>query len=369
MTTSLAELDTDRMVGVLQELVQAESFSADAGGVTRCAEVLASLGRDVVGERAQILGTEHPLVRWSFGSRMRVLLIGHLDTVWPMGTLKRWPFSVEDGLATGPGVFDMKAGLVQGLFALSSLDDLDGVTLLVNSDEETGSDHSRAAIEELGARAEAVLVLEPSEKGALKIARKGQATYRIDARGRAAHSGLNPWDGANALVGLAHAVLELEPIAHGETTVTPTVAGAGATKNTVPAQAHAFVDVRASTIAEQQRADGALLALSSKVEDVTLDVTRETIRPPLESSASEALFARARRVADDLGLEPLDGVRVGGASDGNWTAALGTPTLDGLGPVGGGAHAEGEHVVVERMPERALLVAALVSDLLREGSG
>lgn len=367
MTTRVAEIDTDRMVGVLQELVEAESFSADARGVSRCAEVLASLGRDLVGERAQIIGTEHPLVRWSFGSRMRVLLIGHLDTVWPMGTLKRWPFSLEDGIATGPGVFDMKAGLVQGLFALASLGDLDGVTLLVNSDEETGSAHSRAAIEELGARAEAVLVLEPSEKAALKIARKGQATYRIDAHGRAAHSGLNPWDGANALVAVSHAVLELEAIAKDDTTVTPTIASAGTTKNTVPASAQVSVDVRASTIAEQQRADSELLALTSRLDGVTLDVTRETIRPPLEASASEALFARAKRLAEGLGLEPLEGVAVGGASDGNWTATLGTPTLDGLGPVGGGAHAEGEHVVVDRMAERATLVAALVTDLLKGG--
>lgn len=366
MTTRIA-IDVDRMVGVLQELVEAESFSSDAGGVTRCAETLASLGRELLGERAQIVGMEHPIVRWSFGARTRVLLIGHLDTVWPMGTLRRWPFSVADGIATGPGVFDMKAGLVQGLFALASLDDLDGVTLLVNSDEETGSDASRAAIEDLGARAEAVLVLEPSEKGALKVARKGQATYRIDARGRAAHSGLNPRDGANALVGLAHAVLELDRIADGDTTVTPTVAQAGTTKNTVPAHAHAFVDVRASTIAEQQRADGELLALTSKTDGVSLDVTRATIRPPLERSASDALFARAQGLAEGLGLEPLEGVAVGGASDGNWTAALGTPTLDGLGPVGGGAHAEGEHVIVAEMPERAALLAALVSDLLKEG--
>jgi glutamate carboxypeptidase len=356
------------MLACLKELVETESFSADAAAVTRCADVVARIGSEMLGVEPEVTGGDHPIVRFTFGTEpSRVVLLGHFDTVWPIGTLDRWPFSVSDGVATGPGIFDMKAGVVQGLFALASLDRRDGVTLLLNSDEELGSDSSRASIEEVGGAAEAVLVLEPSEKGALKIARKGQAGYRATAHGRAAHAGLNPWDGANALVQIAHTVLALEAVASGDTTVTPTLAKAGTTSNTVPALATVDIDVRASTIAEQRRANNELLALGAQVPGVRLDIECLTIRPPLEASASEALFARANALAGRLGLEPLEGVQVGGASDGNWTAALGTPTLDGLGAVGGGAHAEGEHVIVDKMAERTTLVAALVTDLLKEG--
>ena len=361
-------IDTDRMLGALQELVSTESFSSDRDGVTRCAEAVEALGHDLLGERGQIHGYEHPVVRWTFGAPpSRVMLLGHFDTVWPMGTLARWPFSVSDGVATGPGVFDMKAGVVQGLFALASLDDLHGVSVLLTSDEEIGAPGSRELIEQVGREANAVLVLEPSEQGALKLARKGQATYRIDAHGKAAHSGLNPWDGANALTALSQSLLDAARMADGDTTVTPTLAQAGSAMNTVPAHAHAFVDVRFFTGAEQERVRSEMHALTSSVDGVRLDVECPHERGPLEREASTDLFARAQRLAEELGLEPLDGVAVGGASDGNFTAALGTPTLDGLGPVGAGAHAEGEHVIVEKMSERAALVAALVRDLLREG--
>jgi glutamate carboxypeptidase len=366
--TTRVSLDTGRMVAVLQELVEVESFSSDPGAVADCAQTLARLGGSLLGVDAEIIGDTHPAVRFTFGAGApRVMLLGHFDTVWPIGTLARWPFAVDDGIATGPGVFDMKAGVVQGLFALASLDRCDGVSFLVTSDEEIGAPGSRGLIEDMGREAAAVLVLEPSEKGALKLARKGQATYRIDAHGRAAHSGLNPWDGANALTALSHAITKLDAIADGDTTVTPTLAQAGSAKNTVPAHAHAFVDVRTFTAEEERRVRKEIGTLASDVDGVRLEVVCEHERGPLERSASQALFARAQRLAERLGLEPLEGVAVGGASDGNFTAALGTPTLDGLGPVGAGAHAEGEHIVVDKMTERAALVAALVTDLLKEG--
>jgi glutamate carboxypeptidase len=360
-------LDTDRMLAVLQDLVEVESFSSDASAVLDCAHAVARIGDSLLGAEGEIIGETHPAVRFTFGtSASRVMLLGHFDTVWPIGTLARWPFSVTDGIATGPGVFDMKAGVVQGLFALASLDDLDGVSVLLTSDEEIGAPGSRELIEEMGRAARAVLVLEPSEEGALKLARKGQATYRIDANGKAAHAGLNPWDGANALTALSHAILALERVADGDTTVTPTLAQAGSAMNTVPAQAHCFVDVRTFTADEQERVREEITMLTSAVDGVRLEVECLHERGPLERTASTDLFARAQRIASELGLLALQGAEVGGASDGNFTAALGTPTLDGLGAVGAGAHAEGEHVIVEKMSERAALVAALVTDLLKE---
>lgn len=209
-------------------------------------------------------------------------------------------------------------------------------------------------------------MLEPSAGGALKTARKGVSTYRVEVQGRAAHAGLEPEKGANALIELAHQVLHLEALARPEmgTTVTPTVAGAGTTTNTVPAVAYVDVDVRVASGAEQQRVDQAMHALSATVAGTAVVVSGGPNRPPLPAFSSAALAARAVGLAAELGLGPLATCEVGGGSDGNFTAALGVPTLDGLGAVGDGAHARGEHVLVSAMPERAALVAALLEDLL-----
>jgi glutamate carboxypeptidase len=352
------------MLDALERLVVAESPSSDQAAVTRCAGVLADLFEEVIGRRPSVSSGDHPVVRLDLGTRPRVLLLGHFDTVWPAGTIERWPFRVDDGIATGPGVFDMKAGIVQGLFALRALGDVDGVTVLLTSDEELGSPASQGVIEEVGAQVGSVLVLEPAEKGALKLARKGCSTYEMDFAGRAAHAGLDPHAGANALVALARAVSDVDAIGAGETTVTPTVARAGTTINTVPAAAKLVVDVRAWTLHEQQRVDAEMRAIAPRVEGVELRTERVADRPPLERSMAEALFVRAQRIAATIGIGELSGVEVGGGSDGNFTAALGTPTLDGLGAVGDGAHAEGEHIVVDKMAERAALVAALIEDLL-----
>jgi glutamate carboxypeptidase len=210
-------------------------------------------------------------------------------------------------------------------------------------------------------------VLEPSEKGALKLARKGCSTYAVTVKGRASHAGLDPSAGRNALVEVAHQVLEITTLGEGQTSVTPTIARVGTASNTVPALGTLLVDARVPSMEERQRIDDAMMSLRPHIDDVTITVERTTGHPPMPRSASEELFERARKVAASIGLPDLDGVEVGGASDGNFTAAAGCPTLDGLGPVGGGAHAEGEHVVVDKMPERATLVAALISDLLNEG--
>ena len=362
---------TPEMVRLLEELVTSESPSSDAEAVRATATLFATAGSAVLGREPEWLATgESPVLRWRIPPRGRaggrpVLLLGHLDTVWPLGTIARWPFTVTDGRATGPGVFDMKAGLVQALFAMAELDRGDrpsaGVELLVTSDEEIGSPSGRRFIEDAASSAGAVLVLEASAAGRLKLARKGVGVYRLDVTGRAAHAGLEPEKGVNALTIAADLVLRLGGIADvaAGTTVTPTLASAGSAQNTVPAEATVTVDVRATTVAEQQRVDREIRSLPVPAE-ARLAVLGGTNRPPLERDASAGLFATARDLAPRCEIPHLQGVAVGGGSDGNFTAALGVPTLDGIGAVGDGAHAEGEYVVVDEMARRAALVAELV---------
>ncbi|GAA4998301.1 M20 family metallopeptidase [Yinghuangia aomiensis] len=306
---------------------------------------------------------------WRFGAGpTRVLLIGHVDTVWPLGTLERWPFAVEGDRATGPGCFDMKAGLIQAIHAVSLLPDRDGVALLVTSDEELGSPTSREWIEEQAAGARAAFVMEASAAGALKTERKGVSIYQVTALGRAAHAGLEPEKGVNAAVELAHqtlAVLDLADPGAG-TTVTATIVHGGTTNNTVPSSAVLDVDVRAATVAEQKRVDRAFRRLQPVLHGATLEVVGGPNRPPLEAAMSGDLFDRAAKLTKQLGLPEPRAVAVGGGSDGNFTAAVGVPTLDGLGAVGDHAHAEGEYVLVSAMPERAALLAAVVRDVLDE---
>jgi glutamate carboxypeptidase len=228
-----------------------------------------------------------------------------------------------------------------------------------------GSGHSREVIEESAREVKAVLVLEPSERGALKIARKGTSGYRIEITGVAAHAGIEPHKGVNALVDLARQVIKLEEIAlpAAGTTVTPTLSSAGTTGNTVPAKAEVYVDVRAVTIAEQDRVDQEMKQLSPFVEGASITVRGGPNRPPLQNTASAELMELAQNVASEIGIGPLEGAEVGGGSDGNLTAALGIKTLDGLGAVGGGAHALSEHVQVSAMSERAALVAGLIEKI------
>jgi len=362
---------TSQMVSDLEALVSAESFSYDLTGTAACADELTRLADRLLGvqpARLEIGGRSHVL--WKKAERPRVLLVGHFDTVWPSGTLARWPFAVDGDRAGGPGAFDMKAGIVQGLHALSTLGDIDGVAFLFTSDEELGSPTSAPLIRELAASSASALVLEPAAGGALKTGRKGVSMYSIDIAGRAAHAGLEPHKGANALIELAHQVLAISALADAAagTTVTPTVAHAGTATNVVPAAARIDVDVRIATLAEQERIAKTMRALTPHISGTALTVVGDENRPPLEPSSAAALFERASRIATTLGLGELQSVTVGGASDGNFTAAEGCPTLDGLGAVGDGAHAEGEYVVVSEMAPRAALLAGLVEELLREGA-
>ncbi len=370
----LAELRarTPSMVEHLRASVEAESFSVDVDGAARCAEVIASFGSELLGTKPDFVRVDgHTHLLWRVGPRGRVLLIGHLDTVWPPGTSERWPFTIDGDRATGPGVFDMKSGIVQGLHALTTVAALDDVALLLTSDEEIGSPSSAALIKELAAEADAALILEPSTDGALKTARKGVSVYSIEIMGRAAHAGLEPEKGANALIELAHQVLALERIQDRDagTTVTPTVGTAGSAANVVPARATIKVDVRVATIDEQQRVAGAMRALVAHTSGTTVRVDGDENRPPMEEASAAGLFARAEAIAAGLGIAGLRGVAVGGGSDGNFTAAAGCPTLDGLGGVGAGAHAEGEYVQISEMAPRAALLGGLVEELLREGRG
>jgi glutamate carboxypeptidase len=355
----------------LRVLVECESPSADLEAVARSAEVVARVGAARLGvepERIVIDGRTH--LRWRLGAGpTRVLLLGHHDTVWPLGSLADRPFVVEDGVVRGPGCFDMKAGLVMAFHAAASLTDRDGVTILVTGDEEVGSPSSRALIEQEAAGASAALVLEASaDGGALKTERKGTSLYEVVVHGRAAHAGLEPEAGVNATLELAHQALAVTGLADPGrgTTVTPTTSRAGTTSNTVPARGSFVVDVRVGSAAEQDRVDAAMQELRPVLPGASLQVLGGANRPPVEGSASRALFARAAALAAALGLPDLTFASVGGASDGNFTAGGGTPTLDGLGAVGGGAHADDEHVLVDEVPRRTALVAALVADLLAD---
>lgn len=363
-----------------RELVACESPSADLAAVARSADVVARVGERRLGaspERLVVDGRTH--LRWRLGDGpSRVLLVGHHDTVWPVGSLETHPCTVEDGpdggVLRGPGCLDMKAGLALALHAAAGRE---GVTVLVTGDEEVGSPTSRELVEEEARAADAVLVLEASAPGgALKTERKGVSLYDVRVTGRAAHAGLEPERGVNASVELAHQLLAVAALGDPSlgTTVTPTAARSGTTTNTVPAAASFAVDARVRTTAEQDRVDAALRALRPVTGGAVVTVDGGPNRPPLDAASSALLLERVRRVAAGLGQPEPRAVAVGGASDGNFAAGVGTPTLDGLGAVGGGAHADDEHVLLAPLVPRAQLLRALVADLLaaplrREAAG
>lgn len=349
-----------RMVETVLALVAHESPSADLDACRAAVDAADRLARGWLPAAGR--AREHggrPVWEWG-PEQPRVLLLGHLDTVWPSGTLTRLPARVEDQRLTGPGCFDMKAGIVQGWAALALAGFPDDVGMLLTTDEEIGSSTSRDLIEHAAGRADAVLVLEPSVDAALKTARKGTAWYEVHLTGRAAHAGLDPENGVNALLAAADLALACPAWASADagSTVVPTMLNAGTTANTVPADARLTVDVRGWSLAELERIDATLRDWRPERGDMRVD--GGVNRPPLEPTSSARLMAAAREVAESLGLPPLADRAVGGASDGNFTAALGVPTLDGLGAVGDGAHADHEWVMVPAMAERAALVAGLL---------
>lgn len=362
-------------------LVACESPSSDLAAVARSAAAVAAVLRErLPGEPETLLVDGCTHLRWrSAPGPTRVLILAHHDTVWPRGTLDRLPFVVDEqaGVLRGPGTVDMKVGLVQAVHALAVLADdpaglPSGVTLLVTGDEEVGSTTSRALIEAEALRGPgpvaAVLVLEGAgPRGAIKTGRKGTATYHLTALGRASHAGVAPERGVNAVVAAAHLVLAAAALADPDrgTTVTPTVIGGGSATNTVPARAEVAVDVRCWTVEEQDRVDRDMRALDPGVPGAELRVEGRPNRPPMERAVSADLFARARSVAAAAGLPVPAEAAVGGGSDGNFTAALGVPTLDGLGAAGGGAHADDEHVDLASLLPRTALLVALLRDLLQ----
>ena len=361
----------------IEAIVNIESPSRNASQVAKSAAMLESIIQRVAQRSSVLVDSDvgpHVLVPASGAAR--ILLLGHHDTVHPMGTLAARPFSNDGKALRGPGVFDMAAGIVQAIYAMAILEssgvDTSGIEMLWTADEEIGSSTSRALIEEraqaLGKNG-AALVLEPSaDGGALKIARKGTGTFDVRITGRASHAGLEPEKGINALLELAHQVQRISTFGNAElgTTVTPTVASAGTTDNTVPAEAHVLVDARVVVPEEKIRVEKLMSSLVPVVPGASISVSGSLHRPPMHSSMSEELFALAVESQSAVNGESINGVSVGGGSDGNFTAALGVRTLDGLGAVGGGAHGETEHVVVESIAPRIALLAEIMQRVLAQ---
>ncbi|MBN6053137.1 M20 family metallopeptidase [Nonomuraea sp. RK-328] len=298
-----------------------------------------------------------------------VLMASHYDTVWPTGTLAGWPFTVAEGKATGPGVFDMKTGLVQSIWAVRGLRELGlphpSVRLLFNGDEEIGSPFSRPYIEAASQDALATLVFEASGGGALKTARKGVGLFDVTVTGIEAHAGLDPEAGASAIHALAEIITRITGAAAPErgTTVNVGLVSGGTGRNVAAGHATAGIDVRVSEPSEMARVEEAFAAVKVTDPRVTVTVSGTWNRPPMtQNPASQRLFKEAQAVAAGFGL-PLEEISVGGASDANFVSALGRPVLDGLGAVGGGAHARHEHVVVGHIPERTALTMGLITAL------
>ena len=366
-----------QVLGDIEAIVNIESPSRNASQVAKSAAMLESIIQRVAQRSSVLVDSDvGPHVLVPARGAARILLLGHHDTVHPLGTLATRPFSNDGKVLLGPGVFDMATGIVQAIYAMAILEssgvDTSGIEMLWTSDEEIGSSTSRALIEEhtqaLGKNS-AVLVLEPSaDGGALKIARKGTGTFDVRITGRASHAGLEPEKGINALLELAHQVQRISTFGNAElgTTVTPTVASAGTTDNTVPAEAHVLVDARVVVPEEKMRVEKLMSSLVPVVPGASISVSGSLHRPPMHSSMSEELFALAVESQRAVIGESISGVSVGGGSDGNFTAALGIRTLDGLGAVGGGAHGETEHVVVESIAPRIALLAEIMQRVLAQ---
>ena len=355
----------------LQRMVSMESPSFDKPLVDKFVRFVGSRFQEMGGE-IEYVATERfgdqMLARFSGKSSDRILLLGHSDTVWPAGEIEKRPFEIGDGRIFGPGVFDMKAGILLMWMAVGALLRMRGalersVTVLLTSDEEVGSNSSRALTESEAARCRAVFVLEPSlPGGVLKTARKGVGQFTLKAVGRAAHAGIDPLKGVNAIEEISRQILKLHrltDVVQG-TTVSVGVVQGGTRSNVVPAEAAAEIDVRITSIGEAERVTRAIKALAPELPGARLEVSGSINRPPMErTSDTVRLFEIACRIAAQIGIDLKEG-STGGASDGNLTSALGIPTLDGLGAVGDGAHAVDEWVDVESLPARAALVAGLI---------
>ncbi|MBY0496209.1 MAG: M20 family metallopeptidase [Cyanobacteria bacterium] len=368
----------DWLLELIESLVAIESPSDDPAAVNRCGNELASRLEAIGGAITRVPSAaagDH--LRASFGSGSKqVLLLGHFDTVWPIGQLDRMPLKHEGGRLYGPGVFDMKAGIglamlaTRALIEHGKLDD-SRIVMLWTTDEEVGSKTSRALIEAEATRSDAVLVFEPSlPGGALKTSRKGVGQFEMIAGGVSAHAGLDPGKGVSAIRELARqitAIDDLQDPANGVTLTVGLVSG-GTRANVVPAEARATIDARAITRADADRVQRTLRSLQPRIAGASIEVSGGFDRPPLERTAAvERLFNQAKAVAAEIGITLEEG-SAGGGSDGNFTAAIGVPTLDGFGAIGDGAHAIHEHVEVDALIPRAATIAGLLHSLARRSS-
>ena len=360
-------------VALAERLIAAESPSRDSATHAAAFAILepelAAMGfaRRFVTDSA---GRRHLLARPARRIRRQPfqLLLGHIDTVWPVGTLATMPLRREEGRLAGPGAYDMKVGLVQALFALRALYSVAGApavtpVLFINSDEEIGSYGSRPCIEALARRADRAFVMEPSlgAEGRLKTARKGVGRYTLRIRGKAAHAGLDPGRGASAILELSHQIQRLFALNDPESGVTVNVGvvDGGLQPNVIAPESSAQIDVRVPTHEAAERVHAAIKGLQPTVPGVSVEVHGRIGRPPMEpDDRSRRLWERARDAAASLGI-PLEQGTAGGGSDGNFTSQF-TPTLDGLGAVGDGAHAHHEHVLVDQIATRAALLALLL---------
>jgi glutamate carboxypeptidase len=364
------EARRDWLLATTVALARAESPSTDKAALRGCAELMQQLLADA-GARVTLLprsrAGDHLIAEAGCGAR-QVLMLGHYDTVWPVGQVERMPIEVRDGKLYGPGVYDMKAGLAIGLLAMQATlaqDALPGrrILFLVTSDEEVGSHTSRAVIEDEARKSDAVLVLEPAlADGRVKTHRKGVGVYTLRVTGVPAHAGVAPGAGASAIHELARQIITLSSLQDIERGISVNVGviEGGTRSNVVAERAAAEIDVRVPTRSDGERIDAAVRSLVPHLAGTSLEVDGGINRPPFERTpAVLELYEHARLAAAALGFELGEG-GTGGASDGNFTGALGVPTLDGLGAVGDGAHAYHEHVVVEDLPRRAALLAGLI---------
>ena len=376
---------TPEMLACLRRFVECESPSLEKTAADRCCTLIAKEWRSAGAHVERVPNAhrgDHLRIVWqpreerSSRSTGQVLVLGHYDTVYASGTLKRMPFRIKGGKAYGPGVFDMKAGIVQALFAFRALRELQPasappsgqkpqkrIVFLWTSDEEIGSGTSRKLLEAEARRSDAVFVLEPAfgPRGLLKTSRKGVGEAQLIVHGRASHAGLAPQDGVNAIHELALQISHLEKwndVKRGISVNADIVEG-GTRTNVIAERARAVFDLRALNVADMRRIEKRLHKLRPFNRAAKLEIRGGFDRPPLERKMSAALFARAKTIADEIGID-LGECCAGGGSDGNLTAALGVPTLDGLGAVGGGAHSPDEYVFVPRMAERAALLAGIL---------
>ncbi len=352
----------------LKTLVEFESPSDDLAACRGIVELAKKIADVNLEQPAQIVEEEGRPIFWWGSKTPKIILLAHLDTVWPKGSyLPLW--QVDGDVAKGPGIFDMKAGFLQALYALKEIPGAQkDVALIATTDEEIGSQSSRELIKRLSAKAAAVLVLEASLNGKAKVGRKGTSMYQIKVLGRAAHAGLEPEKGINATVLIAELVnqiVALESAEHG-TTVVPTTMQSGTTTNTVPEIATLDLDIRSFSADELIRVDSAILNLKLSNSAAKIEVTGGINRPPLEVSSTTELYEKLEQVAKTIGMAPIGCASVGGASDGNFAAAAGAKVLDGLGAVGDGAHAPHEQVLLSSIPMRVKLLAAFIKELIND---